>query len=166
MNVSATLPRVAGARVLQMGDHDLVLCDGTVFVTGISAVAGLCARFIASINVKTSEYPIMTAASRHLFTHARVKMSLAAATFALVAMSGSAHAQGVARGAEEGFYAGGQVLGPVGAVVGGAVGGVVGGVAGGVQGVLGIPQDTRTRAERVADNREVRVRRHRRHHVE
>lgn len=108
----------------------------------------------------------MTTVSCRSFAHARVKMSLAAAAFAVVAMSGSAHAQGVARGAEEGFYAGGQALGPVGAVVGGAVGGVVGGVAGGVQGVLGIPQDTRTRAQRVSDNREVRVRRHRRHHVE
>jgi hypothetical protein len=45
------------------------------------------------------------------------------------------------------------------------VGGVVGGVAGGVQGVLGIPQDTRTRAERLQDNRQVRVQR-RRHHVQ
>jgi phage tail tape-measure protein len=100
-----------------------------------------------------------------IFNHARVKTSLAAAAFALVAMTASAHAQGVARGAEEGFHNGGQVFGPVGAVVGGAVGGVVGGVAGGVQGVLGIPQDTRTRAQRMQDNRQVRVQR-RRHHVE
>jgi hypothetical protein len=110
---------------------------------------------------------IMTTASRRFSNHARVKMSLAGAALALAAMTASASAQGVVRGAEEGFYNGGQVLGPVGAVVGGAVGGVVGGVAGGFQGVLGIPQDTRTRAERMADNRQVRVqRRKHRHHVE
>lgn len=103
----------------------------------------------------------------HSSNHARVKLSLAAAAFALVAMTASANAQGVVRGAEEGFYNGGQVFGPLGAVVGGAVGGVVGGVAGGVQGVLGIPQDTRTRAERMYDNRQVRVhRRKHRNHVE
>lgn len=102
--------------------------------------------------------------TRSLSNHARVKLSLAAAAVALVAMTGSASAQGVARGAEEGFYAGGQALGPLGAVVGGAVGGVVGGVAGGVQGVLGIPQDTRTRAQRMQDNREVRVHRRNRHY--
>ena len=104
---------------------------------------------------------IMTVASSFRFNHVRVKTSLAAAAFALLAMSASAHAQGVARGAEEGFYTGGQVLGPLGAVVGGAVGGVVGGVAGGVQGVLGIPQDTRTRAQRMQDERHVRVNRRR-----
>lgn len=104
---------------------------------------------------------IMTTISNYRFNHVRVKTSLAAAALALVALTASARAQGVVRGAEEGFYTGGQVLGPVGAVVGGAVGGVVGGVAGGVQGVLGIPQDTRTRAERMYDNRQVRV--HRRH---
>jgi phage tail tape-measure protein len=109
---------------------------------------------------------IMTTASVALIkTHARVTSSLAAAALALLAMTASANAQGVVRGAEEGFYNGGQVFGPVGAVVGGAVGGVVGGVAGGVQGVLGIPQDTRTRAERLQDNRQVRVQR-RRHHVQ
>jgi phage tail tape-measure protein len=108
---------------------------------------------------------IMTTASNIRFNHVRVKTSLAAAAFALLAMSASANAQGVARGAEEGFHTGGQALGPVGAVVGGAVGGVVGGVAGGVQGVLGIPQDTRTRAQRMQDNRQVRVQR-RRHQVE
>jgi hypothetical protein len=43
------------------------------------------------------------------------------------------------------------------------VGGVVGGVAGGVQGVLGIPQDTRTRAQRMHDNRQVRVHRRQRY---
>lgn len=104
----------------------------------------------------------MTTASRP-FVHARVKSYFAAAAFALVAMTGAASAQGVARGAEEGFYTGSQ-LGPVGALLGGAVGGVVGGVAGGVQGVLGVPQDTRTRAQRAQDNRQVRVHRHRRHH--
>jgi hypothetical protein len=35
MNVTATLPRGQAVRLLQMGDHDLVLWDGTVFVTGI-----------------------------------------------------------------------------------------------------------------------------------
>jgi phage tail tape-measure protein len=108
---------------------------------------------------------LMTSASNSRFNHASVKTSLAAAALALLAMTASANAQGVARGAEEGFYTGGQALGPVGAVVGGAVGGVVGGVAGGFQGVLGIPQDTRTRAQRMQDNRQVRVQR-RRHHVE
>lgn len=93
----------------------------------------------------------------------RVTTSLAAGAFALLAMTAAAQAQGVARGAEEGFYTGGQALGPVGAVVGGAVGGVVGGVAGGVQGVLGIPQDTRTRAQRMQDTRQVRVHRRHRH---
>ncbi|MDQ8727831.1 hypothetical protein [Bradyrhizobium sp. LHD-71] len=106
----------------------------------------------------------MTTPSRYLSNHARVKTSLAAAAFALVAMTASANAQGVARGAEEGFYTGGQALGPVGAVVGGAVGGVVGGVAGGVQGALGIPQDTRTRAQRLQDERQVRVNRRYRHY--
>ncbi len=101
---------------------------------------------------------IMTTASK--LNHVRVKTSLAAAALALFAMTASAQAQGVARGAEEGFYTGGQ-LGPVGAVVGGAVGGVVGGVAGGFQGVLGIPQDTRTRAQRMQDERQVRVNRRR-----
>lgn len=104
----------------------------------------------------------MITASRP-FVHARVKSYIAAAAFALVAMTGAASAQGVARGAEEGFHTGSQ-LGPVGALLGGAVGGVVGGVAGGVQGVLGVPQDTRTRAQRAHDNREVRVQRPRRHH--
>ena len=107
---------------------------------------------------------IMTTASPSRFNHAGVKILFAAFALALVSLSSTAQAQGLARGAEEGFYAGGQVLGPLGAVVGGAVGGVVGGVAGGVQGVLGIPQDTRTRAQRVQDNREVRVQR-RRHYV-
>jgi phage tail tape-measure protein len=105
---------------------------------------------------------LMTTASSR-FNHVRVKTSLAAAAFVLVAMTASANAQGVVRGAEEGFFTGGQALGPVGAVVGGAVGGVVGGVAGGVQGVLGIPQDTRTRAQRMHDNRQVRVHRRQRH---
>jgi phage tail tape-measure protein len=110
---------------------------------------------------------MMTTASRRLSIHTRVKMSLAGAALALAAMTVSASAQGVVRGAEEGFHNGNQVFGPVGAVVGGAVGGVVGGVAGGFQGVLGIPQDTRTRAERVADNRQVRVvQRRKRHQVE
>jgi phage tail tape-measure protein len=113
------------------------------------------------IAVNSTGMEIMITVSRH---HARVKMSLAAAALALAAMTSQASAQGVARGAEEGFYTGGQ-LGPVGAVVGGAVGGVVGGVAGGVQGVLGIPQDTRTRAQRMHDERQVRVNR-RRHHVQ
>lgn len=98
--------------------------------------------------------------------HKRVTISLAAGALALLALSASAQAQGVARGAEEGFYTGGQAAGPVGAVVGGAVGGVVGGVAGGVQGVLGIPQDTRTRAQRMQDNREVRVHRRHRHRAQ
>jgi phage tail tape-measure protein len=118
----------------------------------------------ASRHIESTGMTIMITASTR-FNHVRVKTSLAAAAFALLAMSASAQAQGVVRGAEEGFYTGGQALGPVGAVVGGAVGGVVGGVAGGVQGVLGIPQDTRTRAERVQDNRQVRVQR-RRHHVQ
>lgn len=106
----------------------------------------------------------MTTASAFRFNHVRVRMFVAAAALAFVAMTAPASAQGVARGAEEGFYAGGQALGPLGAVVGGAVGGVVGGVAGGVQGVLGIPQDTRTRAQRMQDERQVRVNR-RRHHT-
>lgn len=107
---------------------------------------------------------IMNTASNARFNHFSVRACLAAAALALLAMTASANAQGVARGAEEGFYTGNQALGPIGALVGGAVGGVVGGVAGGVQGVLGIPQDTRTRAERMQDNRQVRVNR-RRHHV-
>lgn len=109
---------------------------------------------------------MMISASRRLSIHTRVKMSLGGAALALAAMTVSASAQGVVRGAEEGFYNGNQVFGPVGAVVGGAVGGVVGGVAGGFQGVLGIPQDTRTRAERMADNRQIHVQRRKRHHVE
>ena len=106
----------------------------------------------------------MITAPAFRFNHVRVKMSLAVAALAFVAMTAPANAQGLARGAEEGFYHGGQALGPLGAVVGGAVGGVVGGVAGGVQGVLGIPQDTRTRAQRTQDDRQVRVNR-RRHHT-
>lgn len=90
--------------------------------------------------------------------------TLAAGALALAALTVSASAQGIARGAEDGFYEGGRVFGPPGALVGGAVGGVVGGVAGGVQGVLGIPQDTRTRAQRYNDNRRVKVRRAHRHY--
>lgn len=108
----------------------------------------------------------MTIAAIRIPHHARVKLALATAAVALLTMTASANAQGLVRGAEEGFYTGGQALGPVGAVVGGAVGGVVGGVAGGVQGVLGIPQDTRTRAQRINDEREVRVNRRRHRHVE
>jgi hypothetical protein len=155
-----------GERVLQMGDHDLVLCVGTLIVTGAAEAAALSAQPRSSRLYNERRVTIMTTASRRLSNHARVKMSFAGAALALAAMTASASAQGVVRGAEEGFYNGGQVFGPVGAVVGGAVGGVVGGVAGGFQGVLGIPQDTRTRAERMADSREVRVQRRKRHHVE
>jgi hypothetical protein len=88
---------------------------------------------------------------------ATVRTSIAIAALALVASTAAANAQGVRRGAEDGFHNGGQVFGPIGAVVGGAVGAVVGGVSGGVAGVLGIPQDPRTSAERVQDNRQVRV---------
>lgn len=84
---------------------------------------------------------------------------LSAAAAALLTLTAAASAQGVARGAEDGFHHGNRAAGPVGAVVGGAVGGVVGGVAGGVKGVLGVPQDTRTYNQRAHDNRNVRVRR-------
>jgi hypothetical protein len=164
MNAPATLAR---ARVLLMGDHDLVFCCGTLIVTGAVEEAALSADLVHRDCTTKARVTMMTTDSRRLSIHARVKMSLAGAALALAAMTVSASAQGVVRGAEEGFYNGNQVFGPVGAVVGGAVGGVVGGVAGGFQGVLGIPQDTRTRAERMADNRQVRVvQRRKRQHVE
>ena len=50
------------------------------------------------------------------FAHMRVTSALAAGAFALLAMTAAAQAQGVARGAEEGFYTGGQALGPVGSI--------------------------------------------------
>lgn len=64
-----------------------------------------------------------------------------AAILAALAISVSAHAQGVPGGIEQGAREGNRAAGPVGAVVGGAVGGVVGGVAG----VLGIDQRPRFR---------------------
>jgi hypothetical protein len=57
MNASATLTRATMRRVLQIGDHDLVLCFGTTFVTGLAAVAALSAAFIATENVNKQEYP-------------------------------------------------------------------------------------------------------------
>lgn len=108
------------------------------------------------IVVRNQRVPDMTITS-----FASLKTSFVVAALALVAATASANAQGVRRGAEDGFYAGAQVFGPLGGVVGGAVGGVVGGVAGGVQGVLGIPQDPRTSAERAQDSRQVRVQRRR-----
>jgi hypothetical protein len=47
MNASATLTRASWHRVLQIGDHDLVLCGGTAFVTGIAVVSALSAAFVA-----------------------------------------------------------------------------------------------------------------------
>ena len=65
----------------------------------------------------------------------------AAALLAALAISMSAHAQGVPGGIEQGAREGNRAAGPVGAIVGGAVGGVVGGVAG----VLGVDQRPRFR---------------------
>ena len=63
----------------------------------------------------------------------------AALAFALLAVPGVVHAQGIVRGAQEGAYEGNRVAGPVGGVVGGAVGAGVGGAVGAVEGVFGIP---------------------------
>jgi hypothetical protein len=78
----------------------------------------------------------------------KTRMTLAAATLALVAMPHFAHAQGVFRGGEQGanqgYRDGNRAAGPVGGVVGGALGLGVGAAVGGVKGVLGIPEGRRT----------------------
>jgi hypothetical protein len=58
-----------------------------------------------------------------------------------LALSLSAHAQGIVGGATEGSRQGAEAAGPVG----GLVGGVVGGVTGGIAGLLGIDQRPRFR---------------------
>ena len=157
MNGTATLARRGSERVLPTSDHELVFACGTAIVTGAVAIARLSARVVHAIAYRfATESAEMT-----IMTFASIRTSCAIAALALVAATASANAQGVRRGAEDGFIAGNQVLGPVGGVVGGAVGGVVGGVSGGVAGVLGIPQDPRTSAERAMDNRQVRVQRRR-----
>jgi hypothetical protein len=60
---------------------------------------------------------------------------------ASLALSLSAHAQGIVGGATEGSRQGAEAAGPVG----GLVGGVVGGVTGGIAGLLGIDQRPRFR---------------------
>jgi hypothetical protein len=65
----------------------------------------------------------------------KLRLMIASAFVATLAMPLAAQAQGVPGGAAHGFYEGGRIAGPVGAVVGGAVGGVIGGI----EGVLGIP---------------------------
>lgn len=75
----------------------------------------------------------------------RTKIIAAAAVAAFMALPIAAQAQGIVRGAQDGAATGNRAAGPVGGVVGGAVGAGVGGAVGGVKGVLGIPQDTRTR---------------------
>jgi hypothetical protein len=46
MNASATVARPQSERVLQMGDHDLVLCFGTLIVTGAVEAAALSAHSV------------------------------------------------------------------------------------------------------------------------
>ncbi len=74
--------------------------------------------------------------------------SIFACVVVMLAVPTLAQAQGVVRGVQEGSREGNKAAGPVGGVVGGAVGGAVGGVAGGVKGVLGIPQNTRTKSKK------------------
>lgn len=76
-----------------------------------------------------------------------------AALAAVLCAPGLAQAQGIVRGAQDGAATGNRAAGPVGGVVGGAVGAGVGGAAGAVKGVLGIPQDTRTRHRRYRRHR-------------
>ena len=74
---------------------------------------------------------------------ARALLAASALAFALFAIPGVGHAQGLVggmeRGAAQGSYDGGRVAGPVGSAVGGAVGAGVGGAVGAVDGILGIP---------------------------
>jgi hypothetical protein len=65
----------------------------------------------------------------------KLRLVVASAFVATLAMPLAAQAQGVPGGAAHGFNEGGRIAGQVGAVVGGAVGGVIGGI----EGVLGIP---------------------------
>lgn len=65
--------------------------------------------------------------------------TFAAATIALIALTGVAAAQGGVGGAVEGAHDGNRAAGPVGAVVGGAAGAVGGGIAG----LLGVDQRPR-----------------------
>ncbi len=67
--------------------------------------------------------------------------SAMAVIVASLALSLSAHAQGIVGGATEGSRQGAEAAGPVG----GLVGGVVGGVTGGIAGLLGIDQRPRFR---------------------
>ena len=76
---------------------------------------------------------------------ARLLLSAAALTLALLAIPHAGHAQGIVRGAQEGAAEGDRVAGPVGGVVGGAVGAGVGGAVGAVDGILGIPSGHRYR---------------------
>lgn len=69
----------------------------------------------------------------------RVKLAVAAAALALLAIPQFAHAQGISGGARDGSREGYRAAGPVGGLVGGAIGAGVGGAVGGVKGVLGIP---------------------------
>jgi len=69
---------------------------------------------------------------------------IAAGIAAVLSLPLVAQAQGIVRGAQEGAAEGNRDAGPVG----GAVGGAVGGIVGGVEGVLGIPQRSRSTAVR------------------
>ena len=74
----------------------------------------------------------------------RFRLMIAAGIAAVLSLPLVAQAQGIVRGAQEGAAEGNRDAGPVG----GAVGGAVGGIVGGVEGVLGIPQRSRSTAVR------------------
>lgn len=61
-----------------------------------------------------------TAASPLAGLPVRVSFAAAAILLALISLPQAGHAQGIVRGAQEGFYEGNRIAGPVGGVVGGA----------------------------------------------
>ena len=97
------------------------------------------------------------------FTSARLYLAMTATAFALLAITPTAHAQGIIGGAQQGSREGARAAGPVGAVVGGAIGAGVGGAVGAVNGVLGFPTGGGYRRSRSNRCRGYYDRRHRFH---
>jgi Protein of unknown function (DUF1236) len=79
----------------------------------------------------------------------KIKLFIATAVFAALAMPVIAQAQGTVRGAEEGAEQGGRAAGPLGAIVGGAVGAATGTVGG----ILGVEERPRFREYVVHERR-------------
>jgi len=60
MNAQATLARARCARVLLMGDHDLVFCRGTLIVTGVVEEAALSADRVHRDCTRKARVTMMT----------------------------------------------------------------------------------------------------------